>query len=63
MIAGMNSIVLYMCHSVFSGYFPVSWQMPDMTMHWQLLLLHLWGTTFWAIVAYWLYRKKVFIAL
>ncbi|ELT95966.1 hypothetical protein CAPTEDRAFT_92095 [Capitella teleta] len=61
--AGMNSIVLYMCHSIFQGYFPVSWQMPDMTQHWQLLLLHTWGTAFWAIIAYAMYKKKVFISL
>ena len=62
-VSGMNSIVLYMCHAIFSGYFPVSWQMPDPSQHWQHLLLSVWGSAFWVIVGYIMYLKGVSIAL
>jgi len=60
---GMNSIIIYICHSVFSGYFPVSWTMPDWTSHYQSLILCCWGTCFWLIVAYILHRKRIYVAL
>lgn len=59
----MNSIVIYACHSIFASYFPVYWVMPDTTLHWQKLFIISWGTAVWIVVAYVMYRKKVFIAL
>ncbi len=59
----MNSIVIYVCHSVFYGYFPVYWEVSDPTVHWQQLLVDLWGTSLMTILAYVLYRKKIFVAL
>ncbi|BFY98759.1 hypothetical protein BsWGS_01799 [Bradybaena similaris] len=58
---GMNSIVIYVCHDIFSNTFPVSFEVGH--QHWKLLLRCVWGTSCWVIVAYWLYMKKIFIAL
>ncbi|CAG5122863.1 unnamed protein product [Candidula unifasciata] len=58
---GMNSIVIYVCHDIFSNTFPVSFEVDH--QHWKLLLRCVWGTSCWVIVAYWLYIKKIFIAL
>ncbi|CAH1790034.1 unnamed protein product [Owenia fusiformis] len=58
---GMNSIVIYCCHSIFTNMLPVNW-VTDM-VHWQQLLRALWGTTWWVIVAYVLFLKKIFVAI
>lgn len=58
---GMNSIVIYCCHGIFHNQFPINWVVGH--QHWKLLLRHVWGTTVWVIVSYWLYLKKIFIAL
>ena len=62
-LTGMNSIVIYACHSIFASYAPVYWVMPDVSEHWQKLFITTWGTAVWIVVAYVMYRKKVFIAL
>ncbi|XP_033762307.1 heparan-alpha-glucosaminide N-acetyltransferase-like isoform X2 [Pecten maximus] len=59
---GMNSIVVYVCHDVFYRFFPVNWQM-DSPQHWQLLLKAIWDTSIWVVLAYILFRKKIFVAL
>jgi hypothetical protein len=59
----MNSIVVYCCHEIFHGYFPVRWQMPDPSEHWQQLFMAMWGTGVWTGMAYVLYRRKIFVAL
>nr|KAG5698776.1 hypothetical protein BaRGS_032195 [Batillaria attramentaria] len=58
---GMNSIVVYFCHSIFWRVLPINWVVED--VHWKMLLLDVWGTAFWCIVAYILFRKKIFVAL
>ncbi|KAI8777362.1 heparan-alpha-glucosaminide N-acetyltransferase [Biomphalaria glabrata] len=58
---GMNSIAIYCCHGVFHNQFPVNWIVGN--QHWKLLLRCVWGTSVWVIVAFWLYLKKIFIAL
>ncbi|XP_060079282.1 heparan-alpha-glucosaminide N-acetyltransferase-like [Ylistrum balloti] len=59
---GMNSIVVYVCHDVFYRFFPVNWQM-DSPQHWELLLKAVWDTAIWVVLAYILFRKKIFVAL
>ncbi|KAL8570424.1 hypothetical protein ACOMHN_035842 [Nucella lapillus] len=58
---GMNSIVVYFCHSIFWRVLPINWEVEE--VHWKLLLQDVWGTAFWLIVAYILFRKRIFIAL
>ncbi|GAB1608749.1 heparan-alpha-glucosaminide N-acetyltransferase-like, partial [Argonauta hians] len=59
--AGLNSIVLYCGHNILANYFPINWTVE--AVHWKLLLMDTWGTAFWVIVAYILFRKKIFISL
>ncbi|OWF52223.1 heparan-alpha-glucosaminide N-acetyltransferase-like [Mizuhopecten yessoensis] len=59
---GMNSIVVYCCHDVFYRFFPVNWGMES-PQHWELLLKAIWDTAIWVVLAYILYRKKIFVAL
>lgn len=59
---GMNSIVVYICHDVFYRFFPVNWQIES-PQHWQLLLKAVWDTAIWVVLAYILFRKKIFVAL
>lgn len=58
---GMNSIVIYCAHNIFANYFPINWTIEK--IHWKLLLLDTWGTAFWVIVAFILYKKKIFVSL
>ncbi|XP_076461183.1 heparan-alpha-glucosaminide N-acetyltransferase-like isoform X2 [Babylonia areolata] len=58
---GMNSIVIFFCHEIFWRVLPINWVVEE--VHWKLLLKTVWGTAFWVIVAYILFRKKIFVAL
>lgn len=57
----MNSIVIYMCHGLLGGCFPVTWKTE--MIHWKLLIRDLWGSGLWIFVAYVLFKKKIFIAI
>ncbi|CAF2512996.1 unnamed protein product [Rotaria sp. Silwood2] len=59
---GMNSIVIYVGHEICSKSFPIQFQVEE-TTHAQLLAMHLYGVFFWTIVAGFMYRKKIFIAI
>jgi len=61
--AGMNSILLYCGHSVGYNLFPFHFMIGDMRTHAAKLPESLWGTTLWVIIAYVLYRKKVFVTV
>lgn len=58
---GMNSIVVYVLSEVFVGYFPFSFVSPR--THAWLLSQSILCVALWIVVAYWLYFKKIFIAL
>ncbi len=60
--AGMNSIVLYVGHELFRGYFPFAWK-PYSKGHAERLVMNLWATFLWLLIALILKRFKVFIAL
>ncbi|XP_061914685.1 heparan-alpha-glucosaminide N-acetyltransferase-like isoform X1 [Entelurus aequoreus] len=60
---GMNSIFVYVGHSLLGFYFPFSWEMRFQESHWELLFQSLWGTALWLIIAYLLYRKKFFLKI
>ncbi|XP_041866411.1 heparan-alpha-glucosaminide N-acetyltransferase isoform X2 [Melanotaenia boesemani] len=60
---GMNSIFVYVGHSLLGFYFPFSWEMRFQASHWEFLLQSLWGTALWVLIAYLLYRKKFFLKI
>lgn len=56
----MNSILVYVGHEVFGNYFPFQWRLQDSQSHREHLVQNLVATAVWVLVAYVLYRKKVF---
>ncbi|XP_057704672.1 heparan-alpha-glucosaminide N-acetyltransferase [Corythoichthys intestinalis] len=60
---GMNSILVYVGHSMLGFYFPFSWEMRFQQSHWEWLFQSLWGTALWVMIAYLLYRKKIFLKI
>ncbi|XP_048361785.1 heparan-alpha-glucosaminide N-acetyltransferase-like [Sphaerodactylus townsendi] len=60
---GMNSIFVYVGHSLLGSYFPFKWEMKSPVTHIELLFQNLLGTSIWVVVAYLLYRKKFFLKI
>nr|XP_040033706.1 heparan-alpha-glucosaminide N-acetyltransferase [Gasterosteus aculeatus aculeatus] len=60
---GMNSIFVYVGHTMLGYYFPFSWEMRFTENHWEWLFQGLWGTSLWVLTAYLLYRKKFFLKI
>ncbi|XP_029031579.1 heparan-alpha-glucosaminide N-acetyltransferase isoform X2 [Betta splendens] len=60
---GMNSIFVYVGHSLLGLYFPFSWEMRLQDSHWEWLFQNLWATALWVLIAYFLYRKKFFLKI
>ncbi|KAJ8248170.1 hypothetical protein GJAV_G00239110 [Gymnothorax javanicus] len=60
---GMNSIFVYVGHSLLGAYFPFSWEMKFTEDHWEALFQSLWGTSLWIGIAYMLYRKSFFLKI
>lgn len=65
---GMNSIVVYMGHEILQEFFPFSWswRQPgtcagEYTDHWTKMTSDLAGAAIWLLIAYVLFRKKIFI--
>ncbi len=63
LFAGMNSIFVYVGHSLLGFYFPFSWEMRFQDSHWEQLFQNIWGTALWVFIAYLLYRKKFFLKI
>ncbi|XP_058835834.1 heparan-alpha-glucosaminide N-acetyltransferase [Topomyia yanbarensis] len=61
--AGMNAIILYVGHTVFHRMLPWHWSIGRMNTHFMLMLEALWNTTIWNVIAYILYKKKIFYNL
>jgi len=59
---GMNSILLYMGHEICHDFFPFSWK-PYTNSHAELLGMNLWGTALWVLIAFVLFKKRIFLAL
>ncbi|CAL8299720.1 unnamed protein product [Merluccius merluccius] len=60
---GMNSILVYVGHSLLGFYFPFSWEMRYQESHWERLFQGLWATSLWVFVAFLLYRKRFFLKI
>ncbi|XP_041640360.1 heparan-alpha-glucosaminide N-acetyltransferase [Cheilinus undulatus] len=57
---GMNSILVYVGHEVFEGYFPFRWRMVNSQSHTEHLTQNLIATSCWVLISYMLYRKRIF---
>ncbi|XP_007455521.1 PREDICTED: heparan-alpha-glucosaminide N-acetyltransferase [Lipotes vexillifer] len=57
---GMNSILVYVGHEVFASYFPFQWRLGDNQSHREHLVQNIVATALWVLIAYVLYKKKVF---
>lgn len=60
-LPGMNPLVLYLCHDIFYRFFPVNFRVAN--VHWALLLKAVWDVIIWLVLGFYLYCKKIFIAL
>ncbi|XP_072280582.1 heparan-alpha-glucosaminide N-acetyltransferase-like isoform X2 [Pyxicephalus adspersus] len=60
---GMNSIFVYVGHSLLATYFPFKWEMKNWNTHYELLAQDLLGTSIWVFVAYLLYKQKFFLKI
>uniref|UniRef100_A0A1B6JM25 Heparan-alpha-glucosaminide N-acetyltransferase catalytic domain-containing protein n=2 Tax=Homalodisca liturata TaxID=320908 RepID=A0A1B6JM25_9HEMI len=60
---GMNSILVYVGHTVCYQMFPWHWRLQTMNTHLMLTVEAVWGTALWVIVSYWLYTKQCFISV
>ncbi|XP_075698889.1 heparan-alpha-glucosaminide N-acetyltransferase-like [Rhinoderma darwinii] len=60
---GMNSIFVYVGHSLLASYFPFNWEVKIWTSHYEFLAQDLLGTAIWVFVSYLLYRKKFFLKI
>ncbi|CAF0779458.1 unnamed protein product [Brachionus calyciflorus] len=58
---GMNSILFYVCHSVFATTFPCQWIVSN--KHLPKLLMNIWGAFFWTLMSIYFYKKKWFFNL
>lgn len=61
LFAGMNPLILYLCHDIFYRFFPVNFQVDP--LHWKLLLKAIWDVLIWLTLSFVLYCKKIFVAL
>uniref|UniRef100_A0A8D2D7J8 Heparan-alpha-glucosaminide N-acetyltransferase n=1 Tax=Sciurus vulgaris TaxID=55149 RepID=A0A8D2D7J8_SCIVU len=57
---GMNSILVYVGHEVFENYFPFQWKLEDNQSHKEHLTQNIVATALWVLIAYILYKKKIF---
>ncbi|XP_058145843.1 heparan-alpha-glucosaminide N-acetyltransferase [Dasypus novemcinctus] len=57
---GMNSILVYVGHEVFKNYFPFQWKLQDNQSHREHLTQNVVATALWVLIAFILYKKKIF---
>lgn len=60
---GMNSILAYVGHGILWRHFPFSWEMDEYGSHGELLAMNITGTALWCLIAYYLFRKNVFLKI
>ena len=59
----MNSILLYLGHQTAYAMLPFNYAHGTMNSHWMKLIESLWGVCAWLIVAFVLFKKKVFVTV
>ncbi|XP_028915224.1 LOW QUALITY PROTEIN: heparan-alpha-glucosaminide N-acetyltransferase-like [Ornithorhynchus anatinus] len=60
---GMNSIFVYVGHSLLGSYFPFNWEMKSPASHMEPLAQDVLGTAIWVSVAFSLFRKNFFLKI
>ncbi|XP_038599291.1 heparan-alpha-glucosaminide N-acetyltransferase-like [Tachyglossus aculeatus] len=60
---GMNSIFVYVGHSLLGSYFPFNWEMKSPASHMEPLAQDVLGTAIWVFVAFLLFRKNFFLKI
>ncbi|XP_073244370.1 heparan-alpha-glucosaminide N-acetyltransferase-like isoform X1 [Porites lutea] len=60
---GMNSILVYVGHLILWRHFPFSWEMDEYGGHGEKMAMSMTGTTLWCLIAYYLYRKNIFLKI
>jgi len=61
--AGMNSILLYLGSGTAWQMFPFNYICGPMNTHWAKLPESLLGVSLWLLIAYILYRKRIFVVV
>nr|XP_002120178.1 heparan-alpha-glucosaminide N-acetyltransferase-like [Ciona intestinalis] len=60
---GMNSILVYVGHEVFSDYLPFTWGPGSYNSHAEVLAQNIIGVSIWVLIAYYCYRIKFFVKI
>lgn len=60
---GTNPILLYLAHSIFQNSLPLTLINFLPNTHWSHLTYSLCGVAFWILVAYVLYKNKIFVSI
>lgn len=61
--SGMNAILMYIGHVITHQMLPWHWRIGFMNTHFMLLAKALWNTCMWMVIAFELYRRKVFYTI
>lgn len=61
--SGMNAILMYIGHVLTHQMLPWHWRIGLMNTHFMLLAKALWNTCMWMVIAYELYRRKIFYTI
>lgn len=59
---GMNSIVVYVCHEIFSQPFMTFWDIEPHS-HYVYMLINVWDVMFWILLSVYLHYKQIFISV
>jgi len=62
-IVGMNSILLYVGHEVFTSYVPFSWGIGQHNSHAEWLAMNLIGVTYWVVISFYCFYIKFFLKI
>jgi heparan-alpha-glucosaminide N-acetyltransferase len=58
---GKNSILIFVVHSIFKRTFPCQFKVSN--THSSQLIMNMWGSWFWTLVAIYLYYKNIFLTI
>lgn len=66
LFAGMNSLIMYIGHSMTYDNFPIHWyisQENKLTTHFIMTVENMWATGIWILISYYLYKINYFFSL
>lgn len=61
--AGCNAILMYCGHTMMHQMLPFRWRYGAMNEHLVLLMENGWTVSLWLVVAWWLYRRNLFVSI